>query len=121
MLLRIPGPTLLNHKTASTSQLAHPHRPSQGSLIVLQWQAIGQLIFRPCVAMHTTMNIRGSHFRISASMRGDDGFRAKLSKNVSYLRMKDGLFSLYLVQLHYQHHSKHAQNHSLDIPKIQLY
>jgi hypothetical protein len=50
------------------------------------------------------MNIKGSHFSISASMRGDDGFRAKLSKNVSYFRMKDGLFSLYLVQLHYQHH-----------------
>jgi hypothetical protein len=39
-------------------------------------------------------------------MRGDDGFRARLSKKVSYLRMNDGLFSLYLVQLMCQYHDE---------------
>lgn len=103
MPLRIPGPTELIHKTALTSRPVHQRPPNRESLIESQWQAIGQLTSRPCVGTLTTMNIKGSHFRISASMRGDDGFRAKLSKNVSYLRMKDGLFSLYLVQLRYQH------------------
>lgn len=45
------------------------------------------------------MNIRGSHLRVSASSRGDEGLRPSESKKASYRFMKDGLFSLYLVQL----------------------
>lgn len=49
------------------------------------------------------MNIRGNHFRISASTRGDDGLRPSESKKISYRFMNDGLLSLYRVQLHCQH------------------
>ena len=45
------------------------------------------------------MNIRGSHFRISASTRGDDGLRPSESKKISYRFMNEGLLSLYRVQL----------------------
>lgn len=67
------------------------------------------------------MNIKGSHFKISASMRGEEGLRAKLSKKVSYRRIKDGLFSLYLVQLHHQLGDQTRSCNLLDIPEIQLY
>ena len=47
----------------------------------------------------TTMNIRGSHLHVSASIRGLVGFRPMESKKALYRRMKEGLLILYRVQL----------------------